>query len=333
MWPKQIIVVRHAESEGNIRQMDDNSSAQVPNHQFSLTKNGEAQALVTGEYLRKNSEFFGFDVAFTSTFWRAQQTLHLMCPKIVPRIDARLDEFWRGIWHTMSKEEVEKLYPAEAKIKEREGWYHYRAFGGQNGQDVDLMIYSFLADLREFWSGKRVLIVGHGTWMIFFWRIMCRRSIAEAEKRYQEKKFRNASITVFEQKDDGMKLTIDDFLPKNIDSGQATTDEINKAINDLANFTKTVRWWGLLGKLGQSKERLKIYSYDDACDMHEALYLSGEGFINEHLRPVGNLAEVVEGFMVNVFYGAETNEWNSQQHRRPSQLIPWLESLCLSRGL
>lgn len=123
------------------------------------------------------------------------------------------------------------------------------------------------------------------------------------------------------------------MCPKDIDSGQPTPEEVNKAISDLANFMETVRWWRLLGKLGQSREMLQIYSYDDACDMHAALYLSGGGFVNEHLRPVDNLAEVVEGFMAKVFYGAQTDEWNSQQYRRPSQLIPWLESLCLSHGI
>lgn len=212
MWPKQIVIVRHAESEGNVIQADDHSLPETANHQFFLTpEKGRQQATITGQYLQAH---YQFDACFASTFRRTQETLSLMYPGVAPIIDARLDEVWRGIWYTMPKAEIEQHYPAEARTKKREGWYHYRAPGGQSGQDVDLMIYSFLADLREFWGGQRVLIVGHGTWLIYFWRLVGGFSLADGEKRYHEQKFRNASVTVFEPDGFRLKVVVDNYLPR-----------------------------------------------------------------------------------------------------------------------
>lgn len=114
---------------------------------------------------------------------------------------------------------------------------------------------------------------------------------------------------------------------------ETTKEEVEKVTTDLATFMKKTCWWALLGKLRQSREKIQVYTYDDACDMHDAIYLTGQGFIGPAGHPVENLVEIVEGFMTNVFYGAAKDGWNSQQRRRPSQFIPWLESLCLSHGL
>ena len=339
MWPKQIVIVRHAESEGNAKKADDNSMTEVANHQFSLTVAGQEQALTTGEHLRVNYEF---DAFFVSTFERTQQSFALMFPEVKPIVDSRLDEFWRGIWHTMSEEEAVQAYPQEVRIKEREGLYHYRAPGGQNGQDVDLMIYSFLSDLRELYANKRLLIVGHGTWMIFFWRIMRGLSIKEAEARYKSNKYHNASVTVFDQKDESMVLTLDDYVPPKTQKKSNMSDwyepwvtkkKVEKIAEDLRAFMETPRWYKLLARLSKNNDQLTVYTYDDACDMHDAIYLTGQGFIGPYRQPVENLVEVVEGFMTHRFYGAESDAWNRSQNQHPRRLLPWLRSECSARGL
>jgi broad specificity phosphatase PhoE len=212
MWPRRIVMVRHAESEGNARGRDDESLEQTPNYQFHLTEKGISQAQATGNYLRE--KFGEFNACFVSTYLRTQETLGAMYGPVPAIMDSRLNEHWRGIWHTMPRDMVERFYPEEARIQKREGWFHNRALGGQAGQDVELSIHSFNADLREFYADKDVLIVGHGSWMILYARVIQQISLAEAEQRHRDKFYQNASITLYEGIGRELKVTLENFVPQ-----------------------------------------------------------------------------------------------------------------------
>ena len=144
-WPKRIVLVRHGESEGNVKSLDDLSFENKANHLFALTERGRKQAEEVGKYLQAN--YSPFDAHFCSTFRRTRETLLLMFPKVEPVTDSRLNELWRGIRHTMPREKIIEVYPEEVAIRQREGEYHYRPPGGQSCQDVEAMIYSFITFL------------------------------------------------------------------------------------------------------------------------------------------------------------------------------------------
>ncbi|MDO8669022.1 MAG: histidine phosphatase family protein [Candidatus Buchananbacteria bacterium] len=200
---KKIIFVRHGESEGNAKGLDDSSLIDVPNYGFVLSERGYEQARLAGGKLRELG--LSWDRAFISTYLRTRQTwwgindAYPICSH-APIIDSRLNEWWRGIWHTMNRTDIDKYYPLEDHIKAREGWYHYRAPGGQSGQDVELQIYSFLSDFMygPYKKFKKILIVGHGQWAILFWRILTGATVEEAENRKKFKPFGNCSITIFD---------------------------------------------------------------------------------------------------------------------------------------
>lgn len=201
---KKIIFVRHAESIGNARGLDDESLVELPNHRFPITVPvGRNQGHHCGEVLKAHKVYW--DQAFYSTFLRPQETWQEITsvynPSFLkPIMDPRLDEWWRGIWHTMNKADIARLYPLEAQIQKREGWYHYRAPGGQSGPDVELQIRSFLNDFLYgcYQSFRHILIVGHGKWAILFWRLMTGASIEETAQRLKTNPFGNCSITIFD---------------------------------------------------------------------------------------------------------------------------------------
>lgn len=197
-WPQRIVLVRHGQSEGNAALLDDNSFCDKANYKFSLTQKGQQEARRAGSRIRE--KFGPFDGYFCSTFKRSQETLLHMYPGItpIPMIDARLNELWRGIWHTMSKEDVRRLYPREEEIRQREGEYHYRPPGGQNVPDLEVMIHSFLLSLRIEWTGKAVLVLAHGNWMLAFWRIVLNRLAEDFEQRYQKDKYKNGAYAWYE---------------------------------------------------------------------------------------------------------------------------------------
>lgn len=201
---KRIVFVRHGESIGNAKGLDDNSLEDIANHDFPLSDRGSEQAEAAGRYIIDRQ--FNFDASFVSTYLRTLLThrkMRIVAPNLsvdAPIEDARLDEWWRGIWHTMTSEEIDRYYPLERKIMSREGWYHYRAPGGQNGPDVELQIRSFLNDFlfgayRHYGS---ILISGHGKWGIMFWKAITGASVGEAEYYWKQTPFGNCSISLID---------------------------------------------------------------------------------------------------------------------------------------
>jgi broad specificity phosphatase PhoE len=194
-WPKNLVLVRHAESKGNVLSVDDRASYEVATHDYGLTERGREQAELTGEYLRKR--FDGFDFYYTSYYRRAKETMTLLYPDAKVREDPRLAEAQRGIYHAMTRSEITERFPHELIRKDREGLYHYRPLGGENWPDVELRIHSFLGTLARDGAGQSGLIVVHGHWLLLFQRLIHHFSIDEALTRYRAGVFENASVTVY----------------------------------------------------------------------------------------------------------------------------------------
>jgi broad specificity phosphatase PhoE len=197
-WPKRLVLVRHAESEGNIRTAEERAVFPTATYAYRLTKRGRAQAARTGDYLRQR--FGGFDFFYTSYYERARETMRIMYPEAHVYEDARLAEANRGVWHTMTTAEVEARFPGERERRERENLYHYRPLGGENWPDIELRVHSFLGTIARDGGGRGGLVVVHGHWLILLQRLMHHFSIEEAMHRYRERITENASVTVYERR-------------------------------------------------------------------------------------------------------------------------------------
>lgn len=196
-WPKDLVLVRHAESEGNVLTADKRATFDIPTHKYGLTEKGRQQAKITGDYLRDT--FGEFDIHYVSYYERSRETMSIMCPEARVYEDPRLAEAQRGIYHFLTKAEMEAKYPEELARKDREGLYHYRPPGGENWPDVELRIHSFLGTLNRDYEGQRVLMVVHGHWLLLYQRLMHRTSIDDSVAGYLGKKiFGNASVTHYE---------------------------------------------------------------------------------------------------------------------------------------
>ncbi len=195
-WPDVLVLVRHAESEGNVLAEDDRARYSVATQDLKLTPRGCRQAEITGQYLVE--EYGDFDTYYVSYYTRSKHTMALMYPRARVYEEPRLAEAQRGIWQVMSHDDVAARYPDEVLRKEKEGLYHYRPFGGENWPDVELRIHSFLGTLSRDGVGQRVLIVVHGNWLHAFQRLVHHWSIEELLRHRQETPFENCSVTVYE---------------------------------------------------------------------------------------------------------------------------------------
>lgn len=183
-WPNLLCLVRHAESQGNVLSVDDRARTPLATHDYALTERGKKQAEITADYLQKN--YGDFDSHFVSYYRRAKETMDILAPKARDVFeDPRLAEAQRGIYHTMTKLELESKYPEELMRKDREGLFHYRPWGGENWADVELRIHSFIDTLCRDCDGQNVLIVVHGHWLVLFRRLVEHFSIQQALQMYQ----------------------------------------------------------------------------------------------------------------------------------------------------
>lgn len=195
-WPKRLVLIRHAESVGNIRTADERAEFDLSSHLYPLTPRGRQQAAITGKYVR--DRFGEFDIRYVSYYQRSIETMSIMYPGARVYEDPRLAEGQRGIWHTMTKEQIEQMFPGEVARKNREGLYHYRALGGENWPDIELRVHSFMGTLSRDYEDQNVIIVVHGHWLILFQRLIHHFSIDEAVRRYHGSVFENASVTIYE---------------------------------------------------------------------------------------------------------------------------------------
>ena len=197
---RKLTFVRHAQSVGNTMSQDERAAYEVANHAYPLTDIGKQQASMAGKYLyeRLSEDRPGFYCQ--STFLRTQETLSIVLaelgtPAIVPLTDSRLDEKWDGIFHELSKSDIEKLYPEQLRLRKRSGYYHYRAPGGENYPDTEARIRSFINDPNL--DDKHVLVAGHGRWFLILQKMLHNLSV-EQFLELKKKGVENCSVTEYD---------------------------------------------------------------------------------------------------------------------------------------
>lgn len=201
MAPRSLIFIRHAQSIGNTMTQDQRAECEIPNHSYPLTNHGEQEAFFAALHLSKTLGDRLPDLYFQSTFLRTQSTMNIIQQGLGVRnirsviTDSRLDEKWDGIFHELSKADIEKHYPEQVRLRKRQGYYHYRAPGGESCPDTEIRIRSFISDPSI--DGKNILVVGHGRWFLILQKILHNLSV-EGFLDIKKAGLENCSITEYD---------------------------------------------------------------------------------------------------------------------------------------
>jgi NAD+ kinase len=168
--PKNLVFVRHGESEGNaakrLAQKGD-LSAFTPeflarhSSKFRLTSRGRSQAESAGNWLR--NEFpEGFDRHYVSEYVRAMETAGLLdLPKASWFSDFYLREQDYGEMDVLPPEVRETKYANALLQRDRDGFY-WKPPGGESIADLCLRFDRLLETLGRECSDKNVIVVCHG---------------------------------------------------------------------------------------------------------------------------------------------------------------------------
>ena len=194
MRPKQIIIIRHGESEANV---DKSMYKHTPDHMINLTEKGREQCLRAG--LSLNEILTGKNITvWSSPFNRARQTAELIISQlgdrdIKYREDPRLREQEWGNFYT---EEEARL---KTEDRRRHSYFFYRIENGESGADVYDRMSTFLDTLyRDFsvdeWT-ENIVISTHGITAIVF---LMRYFHWKYELYEEAEKFLNCGFVVLE---------------------------------------------------------------------------------------------------------------------------------------
>ena len=169
LWPRQLWVVRHGESSGNVardRAEADRQDRIELTHRdvdIPLSTNGEQQAAALGRLLGELDE--PPTRLWVSPYVRARQTADLALETAgldLPRVvDERLREREFGVLDGLTRQGITSLYPEESERRSKIGKFYHRPPGGESWSDVLLRLRAALSDLALQTEGERVLLVAH----------------------------------------------------------------------------------------------------------------------------------------------------------------------------
>ncbi len=172
--PRDLLLVRHGRSEGNVAtdaaKGGDSSLVEDPGFRerstmhYRLVAEGRSQATAAGSWIRRwlESEGVGqFDRLYCSPYVRTMETAGLLdLPGAAWRRESLLRERDFGVWEGLGRATIREQFPHAARYKERNR-YLYRPTGGESLGDVELRVREVLASLAREMAGQRVLCVTH----------------------------------------------------------------------------------------------------------------------------------------------------------------------------
>ncbi len=180
----QIIIVRHGQTEWNIRGIRQGYL------DSPLTAKGLAQAKALGQRLGRER----FTTLYSSDLGRAVQTAQEISNVTGHEIvtDQRLRERQLGIFQGLNGEEIAAKYPEERRLMRSEGPGYVIPGGESMVQQVERNM-ACLNELAARHEGEQIVVVTHGGVVSGFFRHTLEISL-EAPRRFE---FVNAGINVF----------------------------------------------------------------------------------------------------------------------------------------
>lgn len=199
--PKRLILIRHAESLGNV---DMETYSRMADHRVPLTSRGKSQALNAGVALRAmlGNESLMF---YVSPYRRSIQTMEYLIQggefdqeHCFVQEDARLrEQDWGNLQNVA---EIEQC----ARDRKDFGSFYYRFPNGEAGSDVLIRVDSFLSSIFRHWrSGKsqeNMIVVSHGITIRLFLMLFFKWTVAEFHLLWN---LENCQMVILERTDTG----------------------------------------------------------------------------------------------------------------------------------
>ncbi|MFA6995157.1 MAG: histidine phosphatase family protein [Patescibacteria group bacterium] len=239
--PKDLYLVRHGESEGNLvrKQFEETGEESffsdeflgLHESQYKLTPQGMKQAEKAGKWFHLK-KITAFDRMLVSNNVRAMQTAaELELPQASWMMDFNLRERDGGLFNVIKPTRRDSQYLDQQKFYDTQPFL-FRPPQGESIADVCQRIKVVLDTLARECDGQKVIIVCHGHVMRTFRIILERMSLKKA----------NEYLTTKEEWGRVPNCAIIHFTRKNpLDSDQDTPSNTNPQLADYFNWVRMIR--------------------------------------------------------------------------------------------
>lgn len=224
--PKQIILVRHAESARNVAKKGTTYFADeyarkhikgVPDYRIPLTEDGEAHARQTGAYLRER--FGTFDYIYHSGYKRTKDTLENILTAYTSeeregmkiRHDAFIRERDPGYTYDMTEPEATAAFPWLQEYWDTYGGFFAYPPGGESIAKMTERVYQFIGMLFDTRKDEKVLIVTHGGTIRAFRFLLERWDYEQAITWPAGTEPKNCGITVYNYSNVDQRLVLSEY--------------------------------------------------------------------------------------------------------------------------
>lgn len=173
--PKNLVLIRHAESERNrgkkgvfYTEQERNKLGNTLNQDIALTPKGHKQAKAAGKILKK--KYSQFDIIINSGYLRTRQTMDEIIAQFpkgalgntIIMENSALRERDAGWAYLMTQEEVLTYFPWNNEVWKHNDIFFTRPAGGESLADAAVRLDVFFTQLAQLCEGKNVLLVAHG---------------------------------------------------------------------------------------------------------------------------------------------------------------------------
>jgi 2,3-bisphosphoglycerate-dependent phosphoglycerate mutase len=205
-WPRELFLVRHGESAGNVaRDLAESSGEEwidIADRDMDvpLSDRGIEQARALGRWL-KDLGSRAPTVAIASPYRRAADTATVAIGSSGLGINAVLDERLRerefGILDRLTRKGIIARHPEEAEARIRVGKFYYRPPGGESWCDVALRVRSAVDTIAREYAGEPVLVVAHEVVILMFRYVLEQLTEAQVLAIGAETALVNCGVTEF----------------------------------------------------------------------------------------------------------------------------------------
>ena len=212
--PAELVIVRHAESVGNVADSQARSSdadrleLSARDADVELSPNGQEQARTLGRWVAGLTQEDRPDLVVTSPYRRAADTARTALGDLGSDLllDERLRERDLGLFDGLTGKGIRERYPEEAQRRRHVGKFYYQPPSGESWADVVLRVRSLLADLREGYDGRRVWLFTHQAVIMSFRYALEGLDETELLEIDRTTRLGNASLTRYRRSQDDLVL-------------------------------------------------------------------------------------------------------------------------------
>jgi broad specificity phosphatase PhoE len=206
-WPASLLLVRHAESVGNVARAtaERSGSATIDiterDMDVDLSERGEEQAAALGGWLARLEQPPA--VALTSPYVRTRRTAEVALrgagfDDVEFSCDERLREREFGSFDRLTRRGLTERFPEEWEVRVRLGKFYHRPPGGESWCDVALRVRSLLDSIGREYGGERLVVFTHEVVLLMFRYVLEHLDEATILEIGRAERLANCGVTAFE---------------------------------------------------------------------------------------------------------------------------------------